>query len=932
MRRRTTYAFLLSLLFVSIQLLGCGGGGSSPITINPTVPATGTVGAGYLGTASVTGGSGSYMWAVTGLPPGVMASGTTTATLTISGTPTTAGTSAFSATVTDSKGHTAMFAVSIVISAATPTITITGTLPATGTVGTAYTGSLTASGGTAPYMWVVTGLPTGVAPGATGSPTVTVSGTPTAAGTFMASATVTDAAANTATFNVSVVISAAAANLSVRLPAGYPLSATVGTPYSAPAPTVTGGTAPYTFIIAQNGIPGLTINSTTGAITGTPTKAGTFKPTIEATDSANPANIGFTNFTLVVGANGGSTITIGPATLGTLTNGTAATPTTLTATSTTAPYSWSVTSGSLPAGLVLNNGTTTNTLSITSTTNTITITGTPTATGPYSFTLSITDSSAPVGSGSQAYSGTVSAAVSAACAPPASGTLTTRGNEAALTNLPFAFVLRGADNTDLPVAWAGSFTADGSGRITAADIDFIGRTAGPENLAVQIAGSSYSYGADGRGCLYLAFSADNGAVAPASANANPPLKHGNARKELKLRPDVLANVGTVTFSFSLNASAESGRITEFDLINSEVVAAGQMHQQIKTDFALANLAANFAFGFDGWVNDGTGLDRAAIAGSFANAAGALSGGTADDNIGGLASGILNGGSGSLGTPSGSTGRGTGSYTLFSPGGPTFHFAYYVVNRSDLFIISSDNPGTMNSFILSGRALKASVPSVALSGFYIAATTGLDPNAGGAGKPGNVVTIATLEVTGATIPTATTYTNDGGTFAPHTFTGGSIALDTATGRTVISSIGGPIAYLTAVAADDDIAAFGVGTDAFASSGFLEVQSATTPNFTNADVAGEFAFGTAEDVVGLAGSAVGTYVFDGLGGYTATGDFLKVAGSVSSPNLTTTGTYTVNPDGSGNLDTNKEAFVTNGKLILAVDDTNVTTQPFLYIFIQ
>jgi hypothetical protein len=59
---------------------------------------------------------------------------------------------------------------------------------------------------------------------------------------------------------------------------------------------------------------------------------------------------------------------------------------------------------------------------------------------------------------------------------------------------------------------------------------------------------------------------------------------------------------------------------------------------------------------------------------------------------------------------------------------------------------------------------------------------------------------------------------------------------------------------------------------------------------------------------------------------------VAGSVSSPNLTTTGTYTVNPDGSGNLDTNKEAFVTNGKLILAVDDTNVTTQPFLYIFIQ
>ena len=41
-------------------------------------------------------------------------------------------------------------------------LTISGTLAGTGTVGTAYSGTLTASGGTAPYTWTVTGLPAGV--------------------------------------------------------------------------------------------------------------------------------------------------------------------------------------------------------------------------------------------------------------------------------------------------------------------------------------------------------------------------------------------------------------------------------------------------------------------------------------------------------------------------------------------------------------------------------------------------------------------------------------------------------------------------------------------------------------------------------------------------------------------------------------------------
>ncbi|MDQ2837199.1 MAG: putative Ig domain-containing protein [Actinomycetota bacterium] len=59
----------------------------------------------------------------------------------------------------------------------------------TGTVGTPVSLTLSASGGTAPYTWTVTGLPTGLSIGST---TGTISGTPSAAGTFSVTATAHD--------------------------------------------------------------------------------------------------------------------------------------------------------------------------------------------------------------------------------------------------------------------------------------------------------------------------------------------------------------------------------------------------------------------------------------------------------------------------------------------------------------------------------------------------------------------------------------------------------------------------------------------------------------------------------------------------------------------------------------------------------------------
>lgn len=87
-------------------------------------------------------------------------------------------------------------------------VLISGSLASTGTVGSPYSGTLTARGGTEPYTWTVTGLPDGVTVQGTPSATLTVGGIPTTAKTFAASVTATDAKGKSAGAHVSVTISA----------------------------------------------------------------------------------------------------------------------------------------------------------------------------------------------------------------------------------------------------------------------------------------------------------------------------------------------------------------------------------------------------------------------------------------------------------------------------------------------------------------------------------------------------------------------------------------------------------------------------------------------------------------------------------------------------------------------------------------------------
>ncbi|MDJ0754166.1 MAG: putative Ig domain-containing protein [Ardenticatenaceae bacterium] len=166
---------------------------------------------------------------------------------------------------------------------------ITNTSPLqTGIIGDSYSASLTASGGNAPYTWSITSgsLPPGLNLNLS---TGIISGTPTAIGSYSFSirATDSDGKAVVKDFEMDIIYPPLDIITSSPLPSG-----TIGVPYSTII-EATGGVPPYSWSVISGALPtGLSLNSATGEISGTPTTAGTFAFTIQVMDSAGQTDSG----------------------------------------------------------------------------------------------------------------------------------------------------------------------------------------------------------------------------------------------------------------------------------------------------------------------------------------------------------------------------------------------------------------------------------------------------------------------------------------------------------------------------------------------------------------------------------------------------------------------------------------------------------------
>ena len=334
----------------------------SPLEITTaSVPPEATQGLSLTFSLTASGGFPPYTWSQTSgnMPPGLQLN---TSTGVISGTPSTPGAYSVTIRLRDSLLQEVSRTFNTVINPA-PQI-LASSLPG-GSVNQAYNQTLSASGGTAPLTWDLSSgaLPPGIA---LNSATGLLSGTPTASGTTSFTVRLRDFYGAVATKPLSITVNQGVSISTAILP-----ETTAGAVYSA-ALQVQGGAAPYTWTIASGLPPGLSLISTTGEILGIASTAGNYTFTATVRDLSN-ASATKALVIMVYPAPAIATTSVNN-----LYQGSAGQGVIFTATGGISPYTWSVTAGSLPAGLTLD-------------TQTGTVSGSPTTPGIYAFTIRVTD-------------------------------------------------------------------------------------------------------------------------------------------------------------------------------------------------------------------------------------------------------------------------------------------------------------------------------------------------------------------------------------------------------------------------------------------------------------------------------------------------------------------------------------------------------------
>ena len=718
--------------------------------------------------------------------------------------------------------------------------------------GSAYNQTIQATG-TAPLTFSVSAgtLPAGLN---LANGTGAVTGTPTGpAGTAQFTVKVTDgnSPALSTTQALSITVNAAA-TLTVTTASPLP-SGNVNVAYSATLQS-TGGVAPITWSVVGAALPAALTLSSAGVITGTPTASGVFSVTIQAADSGLPQQTVTTTLGLTID---GGTLAIATTSLLNPMVGESYSQM-VQYTGGTLPVTWSLSAGTtLPGGLSLNA-------------STGAITGIPTTPGTSPFTVQVVDSSAPTPQTvMQALSLTVTSAT--AC-----GT----GSES-LLNGQYAMSLTGFDGSG-PVGMLGSFTADGTGKITAGveDINGTGPSGVQTNVSVTTATSSYSIGTDHRGCLTL--------VA------------GGVTRVFRL------SVGLISAGV-----AAAGRIIEFDSTGTNTT--GTIGIQNPSDFSNAAMSGDYHFTVKSPLIAAAGGGLFGAVGVL-NLSGTTVTGSGDININGT---VDPGNAGYPATPItftagtyniGSNGRGTLSFTL--PGASTINVIVYVTDPKQLLFMSSDAQSATNSMFdgFAAQLVGAPFGTSSLSSanlLFASGQTGI-----GAGSASSVEA-------GVFTPDA----NGNFTFSGDQNSGGTTSTLMATGtytvapngRVLLTNTGGTTPALLLYLGSRQYA-FIMSTDTHVMTGDAE------PNvggpFTNASLTGTYAFGTITPVMAANALTEGVATYDGAGNVTATFD-INESGFLSLGNVVT-GTYAVSANGrvvspaSGNTQT-LTYIIDSGKLV-------------------